>query len=122
MEDYDWPGNVRELQNTIRQIVVMNDGEVVDRDMLVELLSEVDQGLRLDFSAFQHGHSTKISAVPMQIDGFKPRQLWQIERDAIEAAIVAHKGSIPKAAEDLGVSPSTIYRKRESWKPSSKAM
>ena len=122
MEDYDWPGNVRELQNTIRQIVVMNEGDVVTRAMLVELLSEVDHGLRLDFSVFQQGQTTNISAVPVQLDGFKPRQLWQIERDAIEAAIVAHNGSIPKAAEDLGVSPSTIYRKRESWKPSSQAV
>ncbi len=122
MEDYDWPGNVRELQNTIRQIVVMNDGDVVDRAMLVELLSEVDHGLQLDISAFQNSDVASIAAVPVQVGGFKPRQLWQIERDAIEAAIVAHNGSIPKAAENLGVSPSTIYRKRESWKPSSQVM
>ena len=31
---FDWPGNVREMQNVMRQIVVLNDGEIVDPDML----------------------------------------------------------------------------------------
>jgi two-component system repressor protein LuxO len=43
------------------------------------------------------------------------RLLWQIERDVIEAAISRFAGSIPKAADALGISPSTIYRKRENW-------
>src|SRR5690606_19723556 len=31
---YDWPGNVRQLQNVIRQVVVLNDAELVDVGML----------------------------------------------------------------------------------------
>jgi two-component system repressor protein LuxO len=42
-------------------------------------------------------------------------ELRNIERTAIERAITSCGGSIPKAAKLLGVSPSTIYRKRESW-------
>ena len=45
----------------------------------------------------------------------RPRELWQIERDAIETTIQQCGGSIPQAARLLGVSPSTIYRKKESW-------
>ena len=41
--------------------------------------------------------------------------LRHLEREAIERAIVTCGGSIPKAARRLGISPSTIYRKRESW-------
>jgi DNA-binding NtrC family response regulator len=47
--------------------------------------------------------------------GLVGRPLWEIERDAIEATIAAAGGSIPRAARILGVSPSTIYRKREAW-------
>jgi len=43
------------------------------------------------------------------------RPLWQVEKDAIEDAIDRCDGSIPRAAEALGVSPSTIYRKKQSW-------
>ncbi len=32
--DYPWPGNVRELQNVVRNIVVLNDRELVSKDIL----------------------------------------------------------------------------------------
>lgn len=38
-----------------------------------------------------------------------------LERQIIEAAIAHCGGSIPRAAGMLEVSPSTIYRKKESW-------
>ena len=97
LQAYDWPGNIRELQNVIRQAVVLHDGEVLETQMLPD-------------------HIT--SAKPMRqspAGGLNARQLWQIERDAIEAAISGFAGSIPKAADALGISPSTIYRKRETW-------
>jgi two-component system repressor protein LuxO len=46
---------------------------------------------------------------------FFSRELWRIERDIIEGAVAACGGSVPKAARILGVSPSTLYRKRDSW-------
>ena len=41
--------------------------------------------------------------------------LDQIERLAVDGAIAAAQGSLPAAARILGVSPSTLYRKRERW-------
>ncbi|GAA3864783.1 DNA-binding response regulator [Celeribacter arenosi] len=46
---------------------------------------------------------------------FKGMTLAQIERTAVQAAIEDARGSIPKAARALNVSPSTLYRKLESW-------
>ena len=40
---YGWPGNVRQLQNVIRNIVVMNAGGLVSRDMLPVELSTLGQ-------------------------------------------------------------------------------
>jgi two-component system repressor protein LuxO len=37
------------------------------------------------------------------------------ERAIIERALAAFAGNIPKAAAALDISPSTIYRKRQSW-------
>jgi two-component system repressor protein LuxO len=42
-------------------------------------------------------------------------ELRKVERTVIEKAIASCGGSIPKAARLLGVSPSTLYRKREAW-------
>jgi two-component system repressor protein LuxO len=38
-----------------------------------------------------------------------------LEKDAIEEAIAHFDDNIPRAAAALGVSPSTIYRKRQTW-------
>lgn len=129
LETHEWPGNIRELQNVVRMAVVMNCGKMIESFMLSELLGEADFMPSLDVSTFNVpsqnigqnlGQNLVQNAV--QTGRFKPRQLWQIERDAIEAAILGCDGSIPKAAEKLGVSPSTIYRKRESWNSENQAV
>lgn len=43
------------------------------------------------------------------------RTLAVVEREAIEAALLACDGNIPRAAAALGVSPSTLYRKKQAW-------
>jgi len=43
------------------------------------------------------------------------KPLWVIEKEAITQAIDACDGNIPKAAAMLDVSPSTLYRKKQSW-------
>ncbi|MFT3688146.1 response regulator [Paenirhodobacter sp.] len=42
--------------------------------------------------------------------------LAEIEKIAIEQAIARHDGSVPRAASELGVAPSTIYRKMGMWR------
>jgi two-component system response regulator FixJ len=43
------------------------------------------------------------------------RPLAVVEREAIEFAVAACGGNIPRAAAALGVSPSTLYRKKQAW-------
>jgi two-component system repressor protein LuxO len=43
------------------------------------------------------------------------RTLSSLERDIIEATIDRCKGNVAEAAMVLGVSPSTLYKKRSSW-------
>jgi two-component system repressor protein LuxO len=37
---YDWPGNIRQLQNIIRNIVVLNHGNIVEKEMMPSPLNE----------------------------------------------------------------------------------
>ena len=46
---------------------------------------------------------------------FVGMSLAEVERLVIEATIRACGGSLPNAARVLGVSPSTLYRKRAGW-------
>jgi two-component system repressor protein LuxO len=107
---YDWPGNVRQLQNLIHNVVALNDGELVVPAMLPPPLDRVNSnGLNGPSGAV--GAGKRRTAI---------RPLWQIEKEAIEAAIAECDGCIAKAAELLEISPSTIYRKRTAWEQDSR--
>lgn len=85
MKRYSWPGNVRQLRNVIDSAVVMADGpEILTGDLALHDagIEEIDS-LRIDH--------------------------W--ERKLITLALERTSGSIPEAAELLGVSRATAYRK-----------
>ena len=123
--DYAWPGNVRQLQNMVRNIVVLNVGEVVTLDMLPAPLDR--QGLLAgeagppspDAGALApgvpappvNGDEAAAAADPQHLI----RPLAEVEKAVIERAISLCDGNIPKAAAHLCISASTIYRKRVNW-------
>ena len=102
-----WPGNVRQLLNVLRNIVVLNDGPIVTKVMLpIELLQMAEEG------DLPEATPTRAPVA----DGLIGMTLHDIERVVIERTIDHCGGSIPQAARMLAVSPSTIYRKIDSWK------
>ncbi|WP_213609471.1 sigma-54 dependent transcriptional regulator [Pseudoalteromonas sp.] len=103
---YDWPGNIRELQNVIENSVVMNEGEVIELNMLTQFN---DQKISTKCEKYPV-HDQEIAFFSDQI-----LPLWQVEKQAIESAIIYCDGNIPLAAVKLGVSASTLYRKIKSW-------
>ncbi|MGH6874116.1 MAG: sigma-54-dependent transcriptional regulator [Aestuariivirgaceae bacterium] len=120
---YGWPGNIRELQNVIRRAVVLNDAEELEADMLgFPPACGIPQGISALPRPDADGITDlrRIHAAMALPASFFTRQLWQIEREVIEGALSACNGSIPQAARILGVSPSTLYRKRETWDAPSK--
>jgi two-component system, repressor protein LuxO len=99
---YTWPGNVRELQNVIRNIVVLHNARVVTPEMLPPPFTP--HPLQMTFTS----NTTENMLMPIT-------PLWQIEKQAIEHAIIQCQGNVPKAAAQLEVSPSTLYRKLKQW-------
>jgi DNA-binding NtrC family response regulator len=90
---HDWPGNVRELRNTVeRALIFANPGELIR-------VSHFPPELR---------ETTATAAQPAST-GLK--SLREVEMDHIRAVLAACDGNKAKAAEILGVSPSTIWRK-----------
>ncbi|UPQ88712.1 quorum-sensing sigma-54 dependent transcriptional regulator LuxO [Vibrio sinaloensis] len=101
---YEWPGNVRQLQNVLRNVVVLNNGREITLDMLPPPLNQPAK------------NEIRVALTPsdtVSVQDIFP--LWLTEKNAIEQAIKACDGNIPKAAGYLDVSPSTIYRKLQSW-------
>jgi two-component system repressor protein LuxO len=111
---HDWPGNVRELQNVIRKAVILNDGSELTADML-ELSSAAPQlRARTERPAdarIRPDLGSDVGSIEISLD----QPFAAMERTLIEAAIAECNGSIPRAAELLKLSPSTIYRKKEGW-------
>lgn len=106
---HTWPGNIRELQNTIRKAIILNDAEMLTCDML-----DLPSGTLGSF--MPSPKPTMVGKMPGSVLEVSLEQdFWEIERDIIEAAIRHCQNSIPKASEMLGLSPSTIYRKKEAW-------
>ncbi len=104
LQRQSWDGNLHELRNVLRQAVVLNDGPELTAAML-PLSQTVHKGTAAtDTPAAQDVHSALIGMT-----------LAQIEEFAIRAAIERHNGSIPRAAQELDIAPSTIYRKRDGW-------
>ena len=90
---YDWPGNVRELENALERAVVVASGS----EILVEHLPEVVRAT---------------DAKPLVTNEPPPNPSMEvIERAYIEWVLTAEGGNKSKAAEVLGIDPSTLYRK-----------
>lgn len=108
---YAWPGNVRQLENTIRQIVVMNEAVTVGYDMLPLMIRDTFSRARVPAEEQRDRHRPVRPLRPHS--SIEP--LWAQERRIIEDALDAFDGNIALAAAALEISPSTIYRKRQSW-------
>lgn len=102
LQAYHWPGNVRQLQNVIRNAVVLHQGEWIELDMLP---APLDQPLSGSASYEVVANALPAPIVPLSV----------LEREAIERAIGHCQGNVSRAAALLEVSPSTIYRKLQSW-------
>jgi two-component system repressor protein LuxO len=107
-----WPGNVRQLQNVIRNIVVLNKGELVTKDMLPSGLSSSGANEKTGSSTV-NAYSLSGDTIVSERPSVQP--LWLVEKRAIESTIEACNGNVPKAAAILEVSASTLYRKIQRW-------
>jgi two-component system, repressor protein LuxO len=84
--------------------VVLHDGDCVTADMLA--LPSADG----EHPAATHEPARDTGPLPRAI-----APLWVEEQRIIEAALAAFDGNTQRAAAALGISPSTIYRKRQAW-------
>jgi two-component system, repressor protein LuxO len=108
-----WPGNVRQLLNVIRNVVVLHDGPVVTRQMLPpDAAHDLPEA---PISPLPTPRSVPGPTTRDRVALLVGTPLADVERELIEATIEYCDGSIPRAAKMLALSPSTIYRKLETW-------
>src|SRR5437660_7003766 len=94
---YDWPGNVRELENALERAVVLTKGETVVADALPVKLTE----RKAEPLVAERVHQNPTLDV--------------IEQAYITWVLRAEGGNKTRAAEVLGIDPSTLYRKLSKY-------
>jgi len=112
---YPWPGNVRQLQNIIRNIVVLHNDTIVKFEHLPAPLNSLDPKEIISTTNQSSETATSSNQQITTETNLIIQPLAEVERNTIENAISFCDGNIPKAAALLDVSPSTIYRKKQSW-------
>jgi two-component system response regulator HydG len=93
MARYDWPGNVRELENALERAAVLTKTEAIDVDALPTKITQ-----------------PVAARVVSERAPLNPT-LEVIERAYILWVLDSEGGNKAKAAEILGIDPSTLYRK-----------
>lgn len=91
---YPWPGNIRELRHAVERAVIMcDDNKLTKEDFLLKTQRKIE-----------------ISPPPLQTVNIN-----EMEKVTIDAAIQKFGGNLSKAAGELGMSRSTLYRKMEKY-------
>jgi two-component system, NtrC family, response regulator HydG len=88
LREYPWPGNVRELVHAVERAVIMAE----------------DSSLRLQDLLVQ-GRAVATSQTQLELN------LEALEKAAIRQAIAKHGGNLSRAAQELGLGRTTLYRK-----------
>jgi DNA-binding NtrC family response regulator len=91
--EYNWPGNVRELENALERSIILTPGDEIDTDALPERVTE---------RRTEPLVSTRTPPNPT---------LEAVERAYIMWVLQSESGNKSRAAEALGIDPSTLYRK-----------
>ncbi len=94
LEQYSWPGNVRELQHAVERAVIMSDGDS---------LKPTD--FFLSSASLRTGDG-------VMLEGLK---LDEVEKTVIRKAIAKHDGNISKAAKELGLTRTALYRRLDKY-------
>ena len=96
--NYHWPGNVRELKNVIESMVILARKDILTVNDVPPYIREPE--IQEDILKIKLGTPWK-----------------EIERELIFAALQKSKGNKKKAAEILGLSRRTLYRKLKELSP-----
>lgn len=94
LKQHSWPGNVRELQHAVERAIILAEDNVL-------------RPQDFQFSAMEKAPLNSVNADANE----GPLQLSEVERNTILRVIERHNGNITKAAKELGLTRTALYRR-----------
>ena len=90
---YLWPGNIRELRHAVERAIILAESNVLQKE---------------DF-LFQENaqHANAAASIDNSFN------LDEVERQTIQKALNKFKGNVSKAADELGITRQSLYRRME---------
>ena len=110
---YQWPGNVRQLRNCLERAILLSNEGVITANELPPEVARVNGSM--PFVPMQSSPAPGASASSEMAVGSNTGSLREVEKQQIISALEQtgwHRG---KAAEMLGISPSTLYRRLRDY-------
>ena len=96
--DYSWPGNIRELENAIEHCFILCGRDIIQVEHLPK---------RLRIPQTDPKYTNNIE---------KRRSIIEAEKEIILTALKNNRGNRTKAANELRINPSTLWRKMKKLK------
>src|SRR6056297_1461738 len=93
LNQHSWPGNVRELQHAIERAVIMCDSNTLEEN---------------DFILSSTGQKKD----EIELESY---DLENIEKNVIRKVLKQNQGNVTKAAEQLGLTRTSLYRRMEKY-------
>lgn len=117
---YKWLGNVRQLLNVIRNMVLLNDGDIITTEMTLAALEEEPSCNSLETTPIlSHPPPEPIketSYLSIAItSGNALRSFKEMEKEILQKSIAYCGGNVEKTAKGLKIGPATIHRKKRQW-------
>ncbi len=112
---YSWPGNVRQLKNCLeRAVILANEGRITVNELPPEV-ARPTAAVSFSSTPLANGESSTQDGYAAAPASTTSSSLRDVERQQILSALEQtgwHRG---KAAEILGISPSTLYRRLRDY-------
>ena len=117
LKSYQYPGNVRELRNILFIAATHSVNRKIDAalvESVIKNLPHCNTLLESAISEMNHGVSTATLSSDSAKQSKEPLTLKGIEAQHVKDLLVQHQGNRKKAADSLGISERTMYRKLKS--------
>ncbi len=95
LHDYAWPGNVRALRHAVERAIILSEAEVIEPG-----------DLQLDYTETANEHRN-VAVAPTILN------LDYLEKETIQKALRKHGFNISRAANELGLTRASLYRRME---------